>query len=359
MRRAAPWPRVQGFCNAYGLERPVLMAPMAGASPVGLAVAVAGVGGMGACGALLLPPAQIVKWATAFRAASDAAFQINLWVPDPAPARDAARERAVADFLAQWGPRPSLPGDGPLVQDFDAQFQAVLHSGAPVISTIMGLLTPAQARAAKAAGVRWFATVTTVAEARAAAQAGADALIAQGAEAGGHRGAFDAAHAQRDAVGSLALIPAVADAVDLPVIAAGGIADGRGVAAALTLGASAVMLGSALLRAPEAGIAPAWADGLAGLAPEGTALTRGFSGRPGRAIATAYVRAVEDRPEAAPYPVQRALTAPMREAATRDGRLDAMQAWAGQAAGMARAEPAGQIVARIWDQAAALLPGAR
>lgn len=353
MAQSDLWHRVHGFCEIYGLEVPVVMAPMAGASPLALARAVADAGGMGACGALLMTPDDIARWAAGFRACSNGAFQMNLWVPDPDPLRDPAQEAALAEFLAQWGPRPEVP-DGPLVADFEAQFAALLTAGVPIVSTIMGLLTSDQVAALRARRMRWFATVTTVAEARAAQAAGADAVIAQGAEAGGHRGSFDAPEAQAQSVGGLALIPAVADAVEIPVIAAGGIGDGRAMAAALVLGASAVILGTALLRSPEAGVAPEWADALSGLAPEGTRLTRAFSGRMGRAVATPYVRAAETGPAPAPYPVQRALTAPMRSA----GEAQSMQMWAGQAAAQARAEPAGQTVTRIWDQAQALLGAA-
>jgi nitronate monooxygenase len=176
-------------------------------------------------------------------------------------------------------------------------------------------------------------------------------------EAGGHRGAFDAAKAERELVGLMALVPAVLDAVGVPVIATGGIADGRGVAAALTLGASAAMIGTGFLRCPEARLHPAWADALAKTAPEGTILSRAFSGRPGRSIATDYTRAAMGPPAPAPagYPVQRGLTTPMRDEAERAGDIQRMQAWAGQSAALARAEPAGELIERIWNEAQALL----
>jgi nitronate monooxygenase len=149
----------------------------------------------------------------------------------------------------------------------------------------------------------------------------------------------------------------VVDKVRVPVVATGGIADARGVAAALTLGASAAQIGTGFLRCPEAKLHPAWADALAMTLPEGTMVSRAFSGRAGRSIATDYARAAvaPDAPQPAPYPVQRALTAGMRAAAQRDGDIQRMQAWAGQSAALARAEPAAEALERIWREARALL----
>jgi nitronate monooxygenase len=199
--------------------------------------------------------------------------------------------------------------------------------------------------------------VSTVAEAKAAEAAGANVVVVQGMEAGGHRGCFDAGKAEREMVGLVSLIPAVVDAVRIPVVATGGIADGRGVAAALALGAAAAQVGTGFLRAPEAGIPSAWAEALASAAPEDTLISRAFSGRAGRSLPTEYVRAAlsSDAPLPASYPVQRGLTAAMRAAAVKAGDLSGMQAWAGQSAGLAHAEPARLIVQRLWEEAVAIL----
>ena len=352
----SPRQRALAFCARFGLRTPILQAPMAGASPPALGVAVANAGGMGGFGALMSGPEEIAGWAKAFRAGSNGTFQINLWAPDPDPPRDAAQEDKVRAALATLGPEPPPPGDGPFVQDFPAQCAAVLAAGPAVVSTIMGPGWSAGFVAElKARGILWICNATTLAEAREAETAGADAVIAQGAEAGGHRGSFDATKAEAQLIGLFALIPRFADALSIPVIAAGGIMDGRGVAAALTLGAGAVQLGTAFLRCPEAAIATPWAEALARAAPEDTVLTRGFSGRLGRGIAN-EATALLETVKPAPYPIQRQLSGPMRAEAAKEGDASRMQLWAGQGAAMARAEPAGDVVRRIWAEAEDLLP---
>jgi len=279
------------FCNRYGLRVPILLAPMASASAPALSIAVANAGGLGACGALLMSPPDIVAWADEVRVGSNGRFQINLWIPDPAPVRNMDQEERVRKFLAGWGPVVAADAGDTTPPDFTAQREALLEACPPIVSSVMGLYPAKFVARLKSHGIAWFANISTVAEAKAAEGAGADVVVVQGMEAGGHRGCFDSDSAEREMVGLMSLVPAVVDAVGIPVVATGGISDGRGVAAALALGASAAQIGTGFLRAPEAGIHPAWAEALSKAAPEDTVVSRAFSGRAGRSLATEYVRA--------------------------------------------------------------------
>jgi nitronate monooxygenase len=349
--------RAADFCARFRVQLPVLLAPMAGASAPSLSIAVAEAGGLGACGALLMSPAEIRAWASEVRAKTRGGFQLNLWAPDPPPVRDAQHEDAVRRFLADWGPAVAPQAGDATPPDFSAQCAAILEARPLIASSVMGLFPAEFVLQLSKAGIAWFATVTTVAEAKLAEAAGADVIVAQGLEAGGHRGSFDASAAESRQVGLIALLPAVVDAVRLPVVATGGIADARGVAAALVLGACAVAVGTAFLRCPEAQIPPAWAKALAATLPEDTVVSRVFSGRAGRSLATAYVRAATapGAPKPAPYPVQRGLTAAMRQQALKAEDLERIQAWAGQSAALSSAMPAAKLTRGLWDGAAQLL----
>jgi nitronate monooxygenase len=349
--------RTEAFCARFDLRVPILLAPMAGACPPSLSIAVGNAGGLGACGALLMQPKEIVTWAEEVRANTRGPFQINLWIPDPPPERDAAQEGRVREFLSTWGPTAGEDAGNAKPPDFSAQCETLLEVSPPIVSSVMGLYPSEFVARLKQRGIAWFANISTVAEACAAEAAGADVIVAQGMEAGGHRGSFDAAEAERKLVGLFALLPAVVDAVNVPVVATGGIADGRGVAAALALGASAAQIGTAFLRCPEAKIHPAWAHALAKAAPEDTVVSRVFSGRAGRSLMTNYVHAAiqPDAPAPAPYPVQRGLTAAMRAEAQKTGDIHRMQAWAGQSARLGRVEPADDMVRHVWEGAQALL----
>jgi nitronate monooxygenase len=336
----------------FGLRHPIIQAPLAGGGDTpALVAAVAEAGALGFIGAAYLTPDQIAETSRAVRASTGRPFGVSLFAPQPAPALPANASLAlqrVAPYYAELGLAspgvPAVAGD-----TFADQLGVALESGAAAFSFTFGVLPAAAVGAIKDRGMFLLGTATTVEEAVALERAGVDAVVAQGSEAGGHRGTFAAAF-DAGMIGTIALVPQIADAVRLPVVASGGIMDGRGIAAALALGASAVQMGTAFLTCDEAGIPEAYKQAIVTTREDATRLTRAFSGRPARGIVNRFMTEVERGgvgDAILPFPLQNTLTRPLRAAAARQGRAEFLSLWAGQGVRLARRQPAAGLVARL------------
>ena len=334
------------------MRNPVWLAPMAGeAASAPLVAAVCEAGGLGWLGGAYLTPARLAELIDAIRARTARPFGVNLFCPQPwqrDPAREAAFLAALAPFHAALGlAPPALPER--FEEDFEAQLAVLRERRVPVVGFTFGDPGAARVAALHEDGAYVVGTATNLPEALALQASGCDAVIAQGAEAGGHRASF---LGPRDAglVGTLALVPQLVEAVDRPVIAAGGIADARGVAAAQALGAAAVAVGTAFLLADECPLSEAYRAALRAGTAHDTVLTQAFSGRWARGLANRFTRetaALAERGALPDFPIPNALTRPLRQAATRAGDADGLSLWAGQGVALARPGPAADIVYRL------------
>ena len=322
---------------------PIIQAPMAGAHDERLAIAVAQAGGQGSLPCALLAPDGIRAQVAAFRAAVRAPVNLNFFchaMPPADPPREAAWQARLAPYFAELG---AAPTGGPSRAPFDETACALVEELRPeIVSFHFGVPAAALLARVKAAGARVWSSATTVEEAVFLERAGCDAIIAQGVEAGGHRGMFLTTEVATQ-VGTFALVPRIVDAVRVPVIAAGGIGDARGVAAALALGASAVQVGTAYLRTPEATIKY---KALVGTGE--TAVTNVFTGRPARGIVNRFVRELGPMaPDAPAFPTASPMYSPLRAKAEAAGSFDFTSLWAGQAAALAREVPAAEVTREL------------
>lgn len=328
---------------------------MGGASTLELVAAVSNAGGFGILPCAYSTPEQITTQVSQLRRATRRPFGVNLFVesrPSVVDAHDVARAhdrlRAYREELGiVHTPQPAVPPD-----HYRGQIDAVLKARPDVFTFTFGIPDRDTLTRFRDLGIFTIGTATTVDEAVALADAGVDGLFAQGSEAGAHRGTF-LAPVEASLIGTLALVPQVVDATHLPVFAAGGIGDGRAVAAVLALGAVAAAIGTSFLLAAESGIAVAYRNALRSKRSTDTVLTRAFSGRTARGMANRLTQELRDPDDIAPYPFQNAITRDIRTAAGEQGRSDFLSLWAGQAAKLAKEAPAADIVAELMQEAQA------
>jgi nitronate monooxygenase len=350
------WPN-RRYLDLVGIEQPIVQAPMAGANLGAMAIAVSQAGGLGSLPCGMLTAEQARAELNLIRQHTGRPVNVNFFCHTP-PTVEAAREKRWRDRLAPYyselGADPNAPASGGRAPFDAAMCDLAVEMRPRVVSFHFGLPQPHVVERLKAAGCVIQSSATTVEEARWLEAHGADAIIAQGLEAGGHRGMFlaDTLAAQ---VGTMALVPQVVDAVHVPVVASGGIADARGIVAALALGASAVQMGTAYLLCAEAKISAPYRAALQSARDDATVLTNVMSGGPARGIVNRLIREVGPiSADASPYPLASGAVQPLRAKAEAMGSGDFSPLWAGQAAPLARALCAGDLTRLLASEAQAL-----
>ena len=305
-----------------GIQVPIIQAPMAGSTTPELAAAVSNVGGLGSLGCAFMSPDQFADQCATVRGATNGAYNVNFFTHEE-PGQDSVRGEKMRDALKPYYDEFGLgevPAAVPSAPSFNEEMlDAVLAASPPIVSFHFGLPSPDAVRAVKA-------------------------VVAQGFEAGGHRGTFQASF-EAGCVGNFALVPQIVDAVSVPVIASGGIADGRGIAAALALGAQGVQMGTAFLTCPESAAHDVYRRALINAGDDDTRITAAFSGRPARGLDNRYIRDMLGKDAMFPdFPINNTLTGPLRKASADAGKEDFMSLWSGQAAAMSKSLPAADLV---------------
>ena len=346
--------RRNGLMETLGIDLPIIQAPMAGSDSPDMTVAVSKAGGLGSLACATLSPDAISAAAQTIRSATDKPFNLNFFCHSP-PVEDPEREAAWCALLRPYFDELEVDPEAqvPFVNrtPFDDTLCAVVEAVRPaIVSFHFGLPPTAMLERVKATGAIVLSSATTVAEALWLEQNGCDVVIAQGTEAGGHRGMFLTSDVDTQ-VGTFALVPQIVDAIRLPVIAAGGIGDGRGVSAALSLGASAAQMGTAYLFCPEAKVSPVYRQALK-KAEDATAVTNLFTGRPARGIVNRIMRDLGPMSGAVPqFPLAARALAALRFHDQAKGRADFTNLWAGQAAALGRALPAADLTRLVAAEA--------
>jgi len=353
------WPD-RRVLDLFGIELPIVLAPMAGPGTPQMTIAVSEAGGLGSLPSAQMNLEQVRVAVELIRSKTSRPFNLNFFCHTPPvadPVRALTWRTRLAPYFVELGLDPEAPLPSSTRRPFDGDFCALIEECKPsVISFHFGLPEPSLLARVKAIGAKVIASATTVREARWLEQRGCDAVIAMGLEAGGHRGNFLSDDIARQ-VGTFALVPQVADAVKIPVIAAGGIADARGIVAALALGASAVQIGTAYLFCPEAATPALHLKALDSAVDDDTIVTNVFTGRPARGIVNRLISEVGPMSSATPgFPLAAPAVAPLRAKSEPSGSSDFMSLWSGQAASLARRRiPAGELTRMLAAEALAKL----
>jgi nitronate monooxygenase len=336
--------------DILGIENPIIQGPMGGGpSTPDLVAAVSNAGGLGSLGAAYLTPDQITDAIRRIRTLSSGPFNVNLFAGGWSTNQDFDAGPILA-LLAEAHeklgiPPPIAPVATP--DPFPAQLEVVLDARPPIFSFTFGIPDGDAMSRLKSRGIQIWGTATTVEEARQLEQAGVNAIVAQGAEAGAHRGTFLDSF-ESSMIPTFDLVRAIANAVSLPVIATGGLMDGRDIVSALNAGAAGAQLGTAFLACPESGASEVYKRAILTAKEDTTVVTRAFSGRPARGLKNTFIAKVDGQENLMlPYPLQNGLTRPMRTAAAQQGLADYLSLWAGQGVARACAMPAGDLVASL------------
>lgn len=346
-----------------GITYPLIQAPMAGVTTPELVAAVSNSGGLGSLGAALLSPTQIREAVHKIRQLTSHPFAVNLFVSEPDTQYSKETIAQVNKFLDEYrsklhlAPEPIIKPSG---DNFAEQLAVIIAEQVPVFSFTFGVLPKATIAQLKSQGIYTIGTATTVHEAILHEQSGVDFVVAQGSEAGGHRGSAHDTIIEDALIGTMALTPQIVDKVTIPVISSGGIMDGRGVIAALALGTSAAQLGTVFLTCPEATINPEHRAALLQSTDESTRLTRAFTGKMARSIKNKFLLEVEKARAIIPnYYIQSALTKDIRQAAVQQHNTDFMSLWAGQASSLCQTKPAGELFSEIVNEVTSSLVAMR
>lgn len=344
------WPKTE-LIDLLKITHPIIQAPMAGASTPELVAAVSNAGGLGSYGGAATEPAKLRSFIRQIRELTDQPFAVNLFAP-AVEAYELGTEQhsPMSELLKIWhneldaGP---VPEPIPILGPFLEQFTVLLEEKIPVFSFHFGPAPIEAIREIHAIGSIVLATATTTGEAKALVEAGVDVIIAQGFEAGGHRGTFAVPY-EHGLIGTAALVPQIADAVSVPVVAAGGIMDARGIVAAFALGASGVQMGTAFLACPENNIPEVYRQAVLNSLDEDTVITEVFSGRPARAIRNRFIREMENhKDKVLPFPAQMSIGRVLRQTSAQQSSPDFVSMWAGQGAGLASSLPAGELIQKM------------